>query len=350
MNWSAIWAGSPPPDMRVVVVQILDPNELTFRFDRAMLFQDVESGKDFYLDPEAVRSEYQRRLQAHTDGVVTICRKLGFAFHRVVTDQPLELALFDFLKSRSSRSKASQSPHPTILPSGVSMNFLAPWFLLGALAVAGPIVFHLIRRVIRERMPFSSLMFLSPTPPKVTRRRKLENLWLLLLRCLCLLLLAIGFARPFLPRTTRCLLQQAKIARSFCSWTRARASKREGLWDKARAVAETYLAQAKPGDQVAIMTFDRQPHTLVSFTEWSAWSVDQRAALARQRLVCDIAELDGHATQTRLDERGRAIRGRSRNRKARRASRSGFDFRFAGGREARRFTGARMADGHQSHH
>ena len=89
----------------VVVVQILDPNELTFRFDRAMLFQDVESGKDFYLDPEAVRSEYQRRLQAHTDGVVTICRKLGFAFHRVVTDQPLELALFDFLKSRSSRSK-----------------------------------------------------------------------------------------------------------------------------------------------------------------------------------------------------------------------------------------------------
>lgn len=89
----------------VVVVQILDPNELTFRFDRAMLFQDVESGKDFYLDPETVRAEYQRRLQTHTDGVETICRKLGFAFHRVVTDQPLELALFDFLKSRSSRGK-----------------------------------------------------------------------------------------------------------------------------------------------------------------------------------------------------------------------------------------------------
>src|SRR4051794_39092449 len=78
------------------------------------------------------------------------------------------------------------------------MNFLTPWFFLGALAVSAPILFHLIRRTARERMAFSSLMFLRPTPPKVTRRRKLEHLWLLLLRCLCLLLLATGFARPFL--------------------------------------------------------------------------------------------------------------------------------------------------------
>ena len=62
------------------------------------------------------------------------------------------------------------------------MNFLAPWFLLGAAAIAGPIIFHLIRRVVKERMPFSSLMFLNPTPPRVTRRRKLDNLLLLVLR------------------------------------------------------------------------------------------------------------------------------------------------------------------------
>ncbi len=51
------------------------------------------------------------------------------------------------------------------------MSFLAPLFLLGALAVAAPILFHLIRRSVRDRAPFSSLMFLSPTPPKTTRRR-----------------------------------------------------------------------------------------------------------------------------------------------------------------------------------
>jgi uncharacterized protein (DUF58 family) len=89
----------------LVIFQVLDPNELAFNYDRAMLFQDVESQKDFYLDPAAVRSEYQRRLQQHTTGVESLCRKLGFAFQRVVTNQPLELALFDFLKSRSRRGK-----------------------------------------------------------------------------------------------------------------------------------------------------------------------------------------------------------------------------------------------------
>ena len=62
------------------------------------------------------------------------------------------------------------------------MSFLAPLFLLGTLAVVGPIIFHLIRRTTREQTPFSSLMFLQPTPPRVTRRSRLENLWLLLLR------------------------------------------------------------------------------------------------------------------------------------------------------------------------
>src|SRR2546425_11208943 len=81
-----------------------------------------------------------------------------------------------------------------------AMSFLAPLFLFGALAVAAPIVFHLIRRTSREKMPFSSLMFLMPTPPRVTRRSRLENIFLLILRCLVLCLLALGFARPFLQK------------------------------------------------------------------------------------------------------------------------------------------------------
>jgi len=101
----------------LVIFQVLDPNELAFNYDRATLFQDVESQKDFYLDPEAVRSEYQRRLQQHTTGVESVCRKLGFAFQRVVTNQPLELALFDFLKSRSKRGKVIRRRTQSALPS-----------------------------------------------------------------------------------------------------------------------------------------------------------------------------------------------------------------------------------------
>ena len=77
------------------------------------------------------------------------------------------------------------------------MSFLTPLFLLGGLAIAGPILFHLIRRNTRERFTFSSLMFLRPEPPRVTRKSRLEDILLLLARCALLALLALAFARPF---------------------------------------------------------------------------------------------------------------------------------------------------------
>ena len=165
------------------------------------------------------------------------------------------------------------------------MNFLAPWFLLGGLAIAGPIVFHLIRRAARERMPFSSLMFLRPTAPRVTKRSKLEHFWLLLLRCLALLLLATGFARPFISKDISLPTPASEARQVLLLLDTSASMRREGMWDKARSVAESYLAKAGPADQFAVMTFDRQPRTLVSFAEWSAWNVDQRATEARQRMA-----------------------------------------------------------------
>jgi uncharacterized protein (DUF58 family) len=65
----------------------------------------MESRQDVYVDPAALRSEYQSRLAGHCREAEVICQKLGAAFHRVVTDQPLELALVNFLRGRSRRNK-----------------------------------------------------------------------------------------------------------------------------------------------------------------------------------------------------------------------------------------------------
>src|SRR5438270_8037736 len=111
------------------------------------------------------------------------------------------------------------------------MNFLAPFFLLGALAVAGPIIFHLIRRTTREVKPFSTLMFLKPTPPRVTSKSRLENLWLLLLRCLVLLALALGFARPFFRESSARTADSGAQARRLAILVDTSASmRRETLW------------------------------------------------------------------------------------------------------------------------
>lgn len=77
------------------------------------------------------------------------------------------------------------------------MSLLAPLYLLAGLAIAGPILFHLLRRTPRGRRTFSTLMFLTPSPPRFTRRSSIEHWLLLLLRAAALLLVAAAFSRPF---------------------------------------------------------------------------------------------------------------------------------------------------------
>jgi uncharacterized protein (DUF58 family) len=89
----------------LVVFQILDPREVAFDFERPLLFQDAENQREVYVDPQVARAQYQKRLQAHVEGIQTICRKLGFAFYGLQTNQPLDLALLDFLRSRSRRGR-----------------------------------------------------------------------------------------------------------------------------------------------------------------------------------------------------------------------------------------------------
>jgi uncharacterized protein (DUF58 family) len=84
----------------VVVFQVLDPQELRFRFDDAARFRDVESAHEVFADPQAVRGAY---LQAMTGLVDTYRRELGGAgidYHLLDTSQPLDLALTTYLSAR----------------------------------------------------------------------------------------------------------------------------------------------------------------------------------------------------------------------------------------------------------
>lgn len=89
----------------VVVFQVLDPAELSFDFTAASRFVDVETGRDLFLEPTLARRDYQRRLDEHLASVRAICQRLGISHVQISTAQPLELALFDFLKSRADRGK-----------------------------------------------------------------------------------------------------------------------------------------------------------------------------------------------------------------------------------------------------
>jgi hypothetical protein len=166
------------------------------------------------------------------------------------------------------------------------VNFLSPLFLLGALAVAGPIIFHLIRRTTREVKPFSSLMFLQPTPPRVTRRSRLENLWLLLLRCLVLLALALGFARPFFRESTAKNAGRSAAGRRVAILVDTSASmRRETLWKQAQEKAEALLRSMTPADNVVVVAFDRTSRVLTDMERWRATPVGERVPGAVRQLA-----------------------------------------------------------------
>jgi uncharacterized protein (DUF58 family) len=89
----------------VIVFQVLDPAELNFDFSTAARFEDLETGKDIFLEPSQARAKYVEKLSAHLEAVREICQKLGIMHLQVSSSHPLETVLFDFLKARANRGK-----------------------------------------------------------------------------------------------------------------------------------------------------------------------------------------------------------------------------------------------------
>lgn len=89
----------------VSIFQVLDPAELNLGLEQPSLFEDVETGRALYLDPATARASYIKKLEAHCEALKAIARKLGIGCTRLATDQPLEVALFDFLQERIARGR-----------------------------------------------------------------------------------------------------------------------------------------------------------------------------------------------------------------------------------------------------
>lgn len=164
------------------------------------------------------------------------------------------------------------------------MGLLAPLYLAGLAALSLPLVFHLIRRTPRGRQAFSSLMFLTPSPPRLTRRSRIDQWLLLLLRAAALAILALAFARPFL-RETALLPFDDLPSRRVAILLDASASMRRGdLWQQAVAKVEEILRDLGPRDDVALISFGDRMQTVVDFAKDAAEPTAAKADLIRQKL------------------------------------------------------------------
>jgi len=166
------------------------------------------------------------------------------------------------------------------------VDVLFPFYLLGALAIAIPIALHLRRRPPKDRVEFSSLLFLDPQTPQRKRRSKLENLLLLILRCLAILLLALLFSRPFF-RDPNALAQAGEGVCRIVLLDRSASMRRTGLWEDAVKKARAALEASKPEDRVAFLTFDSAVQTVTSFEQWKQQPSTERIRLASDALAVE---------------------------------------------------------------
>lgn len=76
------------------------------------------------------------------------------------------------------------------------IDFLSPAWLLAGLAAAVPLFIHLLRRRIGTRIEFPAVRYLARAEREHSRKLRLKNLLLMLLRVGAVLLLALAAARP----------------------------------------------------------------------------------------------------------------------------------------------------------
>lgn len=147
------------------------------------------------------------------------------------------------------------------------MNVLFWGFLAGTAAISLPLIFHLIRRTPRGRQEFSSLMFLKSSPPRLTRRSRLDNLLLLLLRALVIVLLALAFMRPFWRAIADVTISDAPGRRVAILLDNSASMRRGDLWNQAVAEVERVLDDLEAADDVALYTFADRLTPVVAFDD-----------------------------------------------------------------------------------
>lgn len=162
-------------------------------------------------------------------------------------------------------------------------EFLAQNFAIaGGMLAAIPVLLHMLRRTPAVRMPFSLVRFLSPTLPKTTRRSRIENWPLMLLRILAVTLIALAFSRPF-QRLTVTQTTNTPAGRRIAILLDSSASmRRDGIAESLLLKLREQTADLQPADVLSISSFAQSTTPLLTADEWRQTDPANRTALLQR--------------------------------------------------------------------
>ncbi|KQS37031.1 DUF58 domain-containing protein [Pedobacter sp. Leaf194] len=85
----------------IVVFHVVARNELDLDFKGFSTFEDLETGETIQIDQTKARLAYKTKLANHLEETRIKMLDRRIAYRTICTDEPLDLALTDFLKQRS---------------------------------------------------------------------------------------------------------------------------------------------------------------------------------------------------------------------------------------------------------
>jgi uncharacterized protein (DUF58 family) len=84
----------------LIVFHVLDPQEISFDYEDASAFEDLESREQIPVVPQSFRAEYRRLIQEHVESLRSQFSEQRIDYALVNTSEPLDRALFSYLSSR----------------------------------------------------------------------------------------------------------------------------------------------------------------------------------------------------------------------------------------------------------
>jgi hypothetical protein len=155
------------------------------------------------------------------------------------------------------------------------------WLVAGAVAAAIPVIIHMIHTARAPEVPFPTLRFLKTAAEKTARRRRLENILLMILRMLLFAGLAFALSRPFLSEAFGLFAEQqggAAVLVLDNSYSMSVRHEQDTRFSQAKREARTILddPRCRPAQAAVLLT---NPGTA---------PVPDRLAADRARLFADI--------------------------------------------------------------
>lgn len=136
------------------------------------------------------------------------------------------------------------------------MSFLNPFLLYaGIAAVSLPIIIHLLNRRKFQRVVWAAMRFLKVSVEQNQRRMQIEDILLLVLRCLLILLLGLALSRPVLSRLAKSLFgsQVTAVLILDNSYSMGMSDGTMTRFDKAKKAAEQALDTMPAGSAAAVI-------------------------------------------------------------------------------------------------